>query len=201
MHDARGLIEAVGWLHYQDLCGKSHLFSESHLRYSVGEWLSAKYRDQVCAERIHPILDAHEPGRKGRRGGKRRLDFAVVGSGKKYTLAMEVKWCSGSPNLRRDILRDLAPSVIRQESSTRTKKPRLRTALAEFLPGSVKTCRASLRSSEGQIDFGAANLLPKRSPDIFHPLARHLVGPKICGALDGNSQITNGQCSRTSATR
>ena len=51
---------------------------------------------------------------------------------------------------------------------------------------------ASLRSSEGQIDFGAANLLPKRSPDIFHPLARHLVAPKICGALDGNSQITNG---------
>src|ERR1700731_4255896 len=40
-------------------------------------------------------------------------------------------------------LRISVSSAIRQESSTRTKKPRLRTALAEFLPESVKTCPAS----------------------------------------------------------
>ena len=82
---------------------------------------------------------------------------------------------------------------IRQESSTRTKKPRLRTALAEFVPEAVKTCRASLRSSERQIDFGAANLLPKRSPDIFHPLARRLVQPRIWCARWQERESLNGQ--------
>jgi hypothetical protein len=69
-----------------------------------------------------------------------------------------------------------------------------RAAATRGRPACHLRAAQALRSSEGQIDFGAANLLPKRSPDIFHPLARHLVAPRICGALGWQLPNHERQC-------
>jgi hypothetical protein len=91
------------WLTFEEMCGRSALLSESYLTYPIGQLLAARYGQRLVAEHPHPVLSSSRTGK----GDKPRLDFAVLRPDKTVELAIETKWLSSSPNLQRDIIRDL----------------------------------------------------------------------------------------------
>jgi hypothetical protein len=95
----------AAWLTFEQRCGRSNLFSESSLAHPLGQLLQYRFPGRVHAEVEHPILAPKHIGV----GQKPRIDFAVTGEAGPFPfdLVVETKWASGSPNLLRDILRDL----------------------------------------------------------------------------------------------
>jgi len=95
----------AAWLMFEQRCGRSNLFSESSLAHPLGQLLQYRFPGRVHAEVEHPILAPKHIGV----GQKPRIDFAVKDEtgAFPFDLVVETKWVSGSPNLLRDILRDL----------------------------------------------------------------------------------------------
>ncbi len=104
MHDIRQLVEATGvWLHFEYLCGRNVLFSESYLAYPIGQYLKARFGDHLYPEYVHPVLASLRSGR----GDKPRIDFAVIDDTERIKFAVETKWLNTSTSLTEQIIRDL----------------------------------------------------------------------------------------------
>jgi hypothetical protein len=106
----------AAWLTFEQRCGRANLFSESSLAHPLGQLLQYRYPGRVSSEVEHPVLAP----RHTRAGQKPRIDFAVKDLTGEYDfdLVVETKWASKSPNLLRDILRDLVRlDLIQREHS------------------------------------------------------------------------------------
>ena len=106
----------AAWLTYERRCGRHDLFSESYLAQPLGQLLKYQYSNRIIPEYEHTVLATRAKGR----GRRPRFDFAVVDATGHIELAIETKWVSDSPNLIRDMLRDLVrldlllPSTAKQ---------------------------------------------------------------------------------------
>lgn len=91
------------WLTFEEMCGRSALFSESYLTAPLGQLLASRYGARLIAEYPHPVLTTGKTGV----GRKPALDFAVLDAPAHVELAIETKWLSKSNTLHRDIITDL----------------------------------------------------------------------------------------------
>jgi hypothetical protein len=102
MKNPRILIEgSASWLHYENLCRRDHLFSETYLRYPIAQILQTYYGDNVQIEYPHPILS-----KILKKGDKRRIDFVVLDDSKNIRIAIETKWLNTSHDLVESIISD-----------------------------------------------------------------------------------------------
>jgi hypothetical protein len=93
----------AAWLSFERRCGREQLFSESYLAYPLAQLLRYRFDGRVLTEIEHPVLSKLRTGP----GSKPRIDFGITGTNNVLALAIETKWLSGSPNLVRDIIRDI----------------------------------------------------------------------------------------------
>jgi len=107
----------AAWLTFEQRCGRANLFSESSLAHPLGQLLQYRYPGRVHSEVQHPVLAPSHLGS----GQKPRVDFAVKDLTGEYEfdLVVETKWASRSPNLLRDILRDLVRLDLMQRKHAR----------------------------------------------------------------------------------
>jgi hypothetical protein len=84
----RPLVQAVNlWLSFQDLCGRSRLFSEAYLSQPIGEFLLSNYRGKFEPETNHPTL------RHTGRGRPNQIDYALFSPEQETMVtAVECKW-------------------------------------------------------------------------------------------------------------
>lgn len=105
MNIGRKLAEGVGsWLRFEQICGRTELFSEQYLTASIGQILLGNgYR--VTPEYKHPVLLSHTTGR----GKRPAVDFVcrdISGTGN-ITVAVESKWIGASVPSFRSIFWDI----------------------------------------------------------------------------------------------
>jgi hypothetical protein len=93
----------AGWLNFEKRAKRESLFSEYYLAQPLGQLLHAQFAGEVQAEVPHPILSSESQSR----GRKPSIDFVVSKQAQDQTTAVETKWVSKSPNLLRDIVRDV----------------------------------------------------------------------------------------------
>ncbi len=104
MDYAKLLTQGVGaWLHFENACGRSELFSEKYMASPIGQILYARSGNRVHAEVKHPVLAklAKGPGRRP------EIDFAVYDQHPKVSIAVESKWIGSTTPSVKSILWDL----------------------------------------------------------------------------------------------
>lgn len=105
MNIGRKLAEGVGsWLRFEQICGRTELFSEHYLTASIGQILLGN-RYRVTPEYKHPVLLSHTTGR----GKRPAVDFICrdgITTGK-ITVAVESKWIGNSVPSFRSIFWDI----------------------------------------------------------------------------------------------
>lgn len=105
--DLRQLCRAIyHWLQYQNLCGRSELFSEAYLSQPIGEFLLSINFEHFQPEYAYP--KAYQAGARRQRS----MDFAAFkkssGGGQKIlNHAFEVKFVSGKRDFTQEIYDDL----------------------------------------------------------------------------------------------
>lgn len=98
------LAEGVGsWLRFEQLCGRSELFSERYLAAPIGQILLGNGL-RVTPEYVHPVLSAHTSGR----GKRPAIDFVARTNGEaEIKVAIETKWIGNTVPKFDDVLWDL----------------------------------------------------------------------------------------------
>jgi len=91
------------WLCFQNLCGRSELFSEHYLSQPIGEYLLHHHTGDLKTEMNHPNLNTGN-----QRGRPRQIDFCLLSRDiKAVTAAFELKWVSGANIDKQRIVDDL----------------------------------------------------------------------------------------------
>jgi len=104
MDYAKLLTQGVGaWLHFENACGRSELFSERYMASPIGQILYARSGNRAHAEVKHPVLEklAKGPGRRP------EIDFVVYDRHHKVSIAVESKWIGSTTPSIKSILWDL----------------------------------------------------------------------------------------------
>ena len=104
MNIGRRLAEGVGsWLRFEQICGRTELFSERYLAAPIGQILLGN-GFRVTPEYTHPVLLLHASGR----GKRPAIDFVGRVNGQTaLSVAIETKWIGHTVPKFDDVLWDL----------------------------------------------------------------------------------------------
>ena len=93
----QALAEAVAhWLRFEELCGRQVLFSERHMAHAIGQFLLARYGNNVVPECSHPVLP------------RKLIDFAVHDPNSNNLVdVIETKLVNDKRDFRQEIYNDL----------------------------------------------------------------------------------------------
>lgn len=90
------------WLSFQELCGRSELFSESYLSQPIGEFLMSNYKGKLVPEANHPNLQPNSRGRP------KQLDYTCWSpQSKAMVMAVECKWVANGAYPKQALMDDI----------------------------------------------------------------------------------------------